>query len=94
MSVLGQRNSVVGYDETVAKITEVLKTRDPESTEGSLKLSEIEALVTGTPTVTRETQDGADWAVYSWSSSVGFRLKLEKNGPTDEVVGLDSFGAK
>ncbi len=94
MSVLGQRKSVVGYDATMAKITEVLKTRDPDSTDGALQLSEIEAMVTGTPTVTRETKDGTDYAVYSWSSTVGFRLKLEKNGPTDEVAELVSFGAK
>ena len=94
MTVLGQRKSVVGYDATLAKITEAIRTRDEESTAGLIKLSEIEAMVTGTPTVTRETKDGTDYAVYSWSSTVGFRLKLEKNGQADEVVGLDSFGAK
>ena len=94
MSVMGQRKTVVGYDTSVAKITEALRARDPESTQGALKLSEIDAMVTGAPTVTRETKDGAEYAVYTWSSSVGFRLKLEKNGPTDEVVELVTLGAK
>lgn len=94
MSVLGKRNTVAGYDASVAKITEALRTRDPESPQGALKLSEIDAMVTGGPTVSRETQDGADHAVYTWSSAVGFRLKLEKNGPIDEVVELVTLGAK
>jgi hypothetical protein len=94
MSVMGQRKTVAGYDTSVTKITEALRTRNPESPEGALKLSEIDALVTGGPTVTRETKEGAEHAVYTWSSSVGFRLKLEKNGPTDEVVELVTLGAK
>ena len=94
MSVMGQRKTVAGYDSSVAKITEALRTRDPESPQGALKLSEIDALVTGAPTATRETKEGAEYAVYTWSSSVGFRLKLEKNGPTDEVVELVTLGAK
>ncbi len=94
MSVLGQRKTVAGYDSSVAKITEALRTRDPESPQGALQLREIDAMVTGGPTVTRETKEGVEHAVYTWSSSVGFRLKLEKNGPTDEVVELVTLGAK
>ncbi len=94
MSVMGQRKTVAGYDTSVKSITEALRTRDPESTQGALKLSEIEAMLTGAPTVTRDTKDGAEYAVYNWSPAVGFRLKLEKNGPTDEVVELVTLGAK
>ena len=94
MSVMGQRKVVVGYDASVTKITEAIRSRGDESTQGLLKLTEIDAMISGKPTVTRETKDGADFAVYSWSSSVGFRLKLEKNGPIDEVVELVTFGAQ
>ena len=94
MSVLGQRKVVTGYDASVTKITEAIRSRDPEQMQDLVKLTEIDALITGKPTVTRETREGVDFAVYSWSSSVGFRLKLEKNGPIDEVVELVTFGAK
>ena len=94
MSVMGQRKVVVGYDASVTKITEAIRSRGDESTQGLLKLTEIDAMISGKPTVTRETKDGADFAVYSWSSSVGFRLKLEKNGLNDEVVELVTFGSK
>lgn len=94
MSVLGQRKVVAGYDASVTKITEAIRSRDPEKMQDLVKLTEIDALITGKPTVTRETKEGVDFAVYSWSSSVGFRLKLEKNGPIDEVVELVTFGAK
>ena len=94
--VLGQRKTVSGYDTSVTQVTNALRTRDPESVQGALKLSEIEALVTGNPTVTRETKDGAEYAVYTWPSTlkpIGFRLKLEKNGATDEVAELITLGA-
>ncbi len=94
MSVSKQRKVVAGYDASVTKITEAIKSRDPELGQGLVKLPEIDAMITGKPTVTRETKDGADFAVYSWSSSVGFRLKLEKNGLNDEVVELVTFGTK
>ena len=94
MSVMGQRKVVTGYDASVTKITEAIRSRDPEQMQDLVKLTEIDALITGKPTVTRETREGVDFAVYSWSSSVGFRLKLEKNGPIDEVVELVTFGAK
>ena len=97
MTVLGQRKTVSDYQASVTKITEALKTRDPESPAGALKLSEIEALVTGTPTVTRETLEKSEYAVYTWSggaSPVGFRLKLEKNGSLEEVAELVTLGAQ
>ena len=94
MSVMGQRKVVTGYDASVTKITEAIRSRDPEQMQDLVKLTEIDALISGKPTVTRETREGVDFAVYSWSSSVGFRLKLEKNGPIDEVVELVTFGAK
>ena len=97
MTVLGKRKLVAGYQASVTKITETLKARDPESTQEAVKLSEIDAMITGTPTVTRETKDGAEYAVYTWGgggSGVGFRLQLEQNGSLDEVVELKTFGAE
>lgn len=89
-----QRGTTKEYDATIARITEQLK-RDPDTALGPLKLSEIPALVTGNPKVTRETKDGVDYEVYQWDSvqQVGFRLKIEKNGPTEEVVELITLGA-
>ncbi|RLS53918.1 MAG: hypothetical protein DWH91_13185 [Planctomycetota bacterium] len=91
-----QRQAVVGYDESIAKITEALRSRDPESAQGPLQLSEVAALLSGNPETTRETKDGSDYAVYTWPGNrkVGFRLKLEKNGPTDEVVELATLNAE
>lgn len=93
--VYKQRHTVSGYDVSIARVNEVLRTRDPETPQGAVKLSEIDALVTGNPTVTRETKDGADYSVYKWKAgtkSIGFRLKLEKNGSIEEVVELATLG--
>lgn len=93
--VLGQRKTVTEYDTSVTQVTNALRVRDPESVQGALQLSEIEALVTGNPTVTRETKDGAEYAVYTWLSTlkpIGFRLKIEKNGATEEVAELITLG--
>lgn len=95
--VMGQRKSVVGYAESVTAVTSAIKARDPESPAGSLKLSEVAGLIQGAPEMTRETQDGAEYAVYTWPGSVqktGFRLKIEKNGPIDEVVELVTLNLK
>lgn len=97
LTVSGQRKTVASYHASVTKITEALKSRDPESIQGSLQLSELEALITGAPTATRETQNGKECAVYTWPggvSPIGFRLILEKNGTREEVVELVTFGAQ
>jgi len=95
--VLGQRKTVTGYDSSVARVREAIRMHDPESVQEALKLSEIEPLVTGNPTVTRETKEGAEYAVYTWPGGmtpIGFRLKIEKNGPIEEVTELATFGAQ
>ncbi len=95
--VMGQRKTVSGYNDSVTKIQEALKTHNPESPGGPLKLAEIAPLVSGNPTVTRESKEGVDYAVYTWPggiSPVGFRLAIEKNGPIEEVAALKTFGAE
>lgn len=97
LTVMGQRKIVADYDASVAKITEALKSHDPDSLQSSIKLSEIEALITGAPTATRETQNGKEYSVYTWTGGakpIGFRLTLEKNGSTEEVVELITLGAQ
>jgi hypothetical protein len=94
MFLMKESGSTKEYDASIAKIREQLN-RDPDTAQGPLKLTEVPALVTGNPTVTRETKDGADYSVYQWGDSgrVGFRLRIEKNGPTEEVTELVTFGA-
>lgn len=92
--VMRERGSAKEYDASITKITEQLK-RDPDTAQGQLKLTEVPALLSGNPTVTRETKDGAEYSVYQWGSnrSLGFRLRIEKNGPAEEVMELVTFGA-
>ena len=89
-----QRQLLAGYDATIAKISEVLR-RDPEVNPEGLKPSDIEPLIVGKPEFTRETKDGIDYLVYTWtggSSPVGVRLKIEKNGSLEEVVEMSTLG--
>lgn len=94
MFLMKERGSTKEYDASLTKIREQLN-RDPDTAQGPLKLSEVPALVSGNPTVTREMKDGADYSVYQWGDSgrVGFRLRIEKNGPIEEVTELVTFGA-
>ena len=95
--VMGQRQTVSGYNASMTKVQEALKARDPDTVEGPIKLSEITPLVSGSPAVTRETKEGVDYAVYTWPGGinpVGFRLTIEKNGPIEEVLELKTFGAE
>lgn len=93
--VMKERGSTKEYDASVTKIKEQLN-RDPDTAQGQLKLTEVSALLSGSPTVTRETEGGVDYSVYEWGTGrkVGFRLKLEKNGPHDEVTEIATFGAE
>lgn len=93
--VIGQRKAIVGYDESVAKVTEVIRSRSEDSVQGAVKLEEIAPLIVGNPTVTRETKNGKDFSTYTWAGGVnpvGFRLLIEKNGPIDEVVEMSTLG--
>lgn len=93
--VMGQRNATKEYEASIAKISEQLK-RDPDQPAGALKVSEIPGLISGTPTVTRETKDGGDYAIYRWNSAqeMGIQLKIEKNGPFEEVTEMKTLGAQ
>jgi hypothetical protein len=93
--VWNQRQHIAGYDASIAKISEALRNHDPETTAGGLKPSDIEPLIEGTPVFKRETKDGVDYLVYTWREGarpVGFRLKLEKNGATEDVVEIATLG--
>lgn len=94
MFLMKERGSSKEYDASLTKIREQLN-RDPDTAQGPLKLTEVPALLAGNPTVTRETKEGADYSVYQWGDSgrVGFRLRIEKNGPIEEVTELVTFGA-
>lgn len=94
MFLTKERGSTKEYDASITKIREQLN-RDPDTAQGPLKLTEVPALLAGNPTVTREAKDGAEYSVYQWGDSgrVGFRLRIEKNGPIEEVTELVTFGA-